>query len=124
MEEQKIEKILDNDHLLRRVRYPNPSYIRDDMTVTPFAFRLRKNQNEITLSVDIERLTTYEKSIQDITQYRLFMVIAKQVRTLGCDCVHTPEPDNYAHAGINGNITNSIASQLAKAAIYINYPVK
>ncbi len=58
-----IIEISDEDRLLRRAIYKNPSYVRDDMTVTSFAFRLRKG--ELGLSVDIEKLTTYDNSISD-----------------------------------------------------------
>jgi hypothetical protein len=114
------EIIKDEDRLLRRVRFTDPSYVRDDMTVTSFAFKLRKGENG--LSVDIERLTTYLKSINNPVQYRLFAIKAFDVRATGVDCIHKPEPDNHAHAEIIGNITNPVSSKLAKAAAFINYP--
>ena len=119
-----IEKVLDEDRLLRTVRYLDPHHVREDMTATPLAFKLRKNKNETYLSADIERLTTYEKSLGDPTYFRLFKLIVKEVRNIGCECVHLPEPDNYAHAGITGDITNSTASRLAKCSIFINFPTK
>ncbi len=115
-----IEIIKDEDRLLRRARFPDPSYIRDDMTVTSFAFKLRKGENG--LSVDIERLTTYSKSINDPSKYRLFAVKAIEIREAGVECVHKPNTLNYAHAEIIGDITNSVSSKLAKLAVYINYP--
>ncbi len=54
------EDVLDDDRLLGRVRFTDPNYVREDMTVTSFAFKLR--QSEKGLSVDIERLTTYKKA--------------------------------------------------------------
>jgi hypothetical protein len=122
--EVETEGVLDDDRLLRRVWYPDPSYIRDDMTATSLAFKLRKKSGETGLSVDIERVTSYEKSITDVSKFRLFSIVAKQVRAIGCDCLHKPEPENYAHAEITGNITNSVSSQLAKVAVLINYPRK
>lgn len=92
------------------------------MTVTSFAFKLNKKKGETGLSVDIGRLTTVEKSIDDTSKYRLFSLGVQEVRDIGCDCIHKPEPENYAHAEIIGNITNSISSQLAKAAFFVNYP--
>lgn len=115
-----IQEIKTTDKLLRRCRFADPSYVRDDLTVTSFAFKLRKSETD--LSVDIERLTTYKQSIKDILQYRLFSILASQIREAGADCIHKPEPDNYAHAEITGNITNSVSSKLAKAAVYVNYP--
>ena len=112
--------IKDDDRVLRRARFTNPGYVRQDMTVTSFAFKLRKGESG--LSVDIERLTTYSKSINDPAQYRLFGVIVVEIKAAGVDCIHKPEVDNYAHAEIVGNITNSVSSKLAKAAVYIYYP--
>jgi len=117
-----IEQVLAEDRLLRRVRYLDPSYVRDDMTVTSFAFTLKKSKGETGLSVDIERLTTFEKSISDRKQFRLFRLVCKEVRDLGLDCIHKPEAENFAHAEITGNITKSISSRLAKSAIYVAYP--
>jgi len=122
--EVKVEEVLDEDRLLRRVWFPDPSYIRDDMTATPFAFKLRKNKGETGLSVDIDRLTTLDKSIMDAMKFRLFKLVAHEVRVIGCDCIHKPEPDNYAHAEIIGEITSSVSSKLAKAAVFINFPSK
>lgn len=119
---EEVQQVIETDNLLRRVICADPNYIRDDMTATSLAFKLRKRINETFLSVEIERLTTYEQSIGDNSRYRLFTLTADQVRSVGCDCIHMPEPENYAHAGITGNITNSISSQLAKLAVYINFP--
>jgi hypothetical protein len=116
-----IQEIKNDDRLLRRVPYNNWN-IRDDMTATPMAFKLRKNKGETGLSVNIERLTDYAKSIIDIILYRLFVLTAKQIREIGVDCEHKPLPDNYAHAEIIGNITNPVSSNLAKVAGYIKYP--
>ena len=118
----RLETIHDGDRLLRRVWYPDPSYVRDDMTVTSLAFKLRKNKGETGLSVDIERLTTFQKSITDAAKFRLFVLIAGQVRVLGLDCIHKPEPDNFAHAEIIGSITSSAAGKIAKHAAYVPFP--
>ena len=100
--ENKVIEIEGKDRLLRRVYYRDPNYIKEDMTVTSFAFKLRKGEEG--LSVDIERLTSYEKSIVDVEKYRLFAVSAKDVRSIGVDCLHKPIlPDNYAHAEIVGS---------------------
>jgi hypothetical protein len=93
------EEVGDGDNLLRRVIFTNPSYIRPDQSVTSFAFFPRKfNGVAESLSVDIERLTTYETSIVDRFNYRLYAVSALRVRQIGLDCEHNPLPDNYAHA--------------------------
>jgi hypothetical protein len=59
------EIIGDEDNLLRRVVFTNPHYVKPDQTVSSFAFTPRKiNGVPEGLSVDIERLTTYEASIE------------------------------------------------------------
>ena len=117
-----IIEVKDEDRLLRRVLFTDPNYVREDMTVTSFAFKLRKEEEG--LSVDIERLTTYEKSIVSVEKYRLFAVSCKDLRNLDLDCIHKPFPDNYAHAEISGSALNKnkVSSQLSKFAVYINYP--
>ncbi len=119
--ENEIIKILDEDRLLRRAFFKGPSYVREDMTVTSFAFKLRKGEEG--LSVDLEKLTSYEKSITNIDKFRLFAVTAKDIRSIELHCAHNPIPDNYAHAEISGtSFSNKKSSQLAKLAVYISYP--
>lgn len=115
-----IDEITTEDRLLRRAFFADPQYVRDDMTVTSFAFKLRKNEEG--LSVDIERLTTYEKSISDVNRFRLFAVKAGDVRALELKCEHKPIEGNYAHAEIYGTNVNKKSSQLARLAIYIPFP--
>jgi hypothetical protein len=116
-----IIEIKEDDRLLRRAIFTDPNHVREDMTVTSFAFKLRKGEEG--LSVDIEKLTTFEQSIINIERYRLFAVLVKDVRSVGLDCYHKPIEGNYAHAEIVGNNSNSVRSQLAKSAVYIHYPV-
>lgn len=119
--EDRVVKILDEDRLLRRAFFRDPSYVRDDMTVTSFAFKLRKGEEG--LSVDIEKLTSYEKSIVDTERFRLFAVSAKDIRSIDLDCAHKPIPGNYAHAEISRtNFNNKKSSLLSKLAVYIPYP--
>lgn len=115
------QNLKEDDRLLRRAFFKDPSYVREDMTVTSFAFKLRKKK-ETGLSVDIERLTTYEKSIQDPKRFRLFALKVRKVNELGLNTVYCPIENNPAHAEIRGNLSNSICSQLAKAAVYVPYP--
>ena len=77
----KIIGILEEDRLLRRAFFKDPSYVRNDMAVTSFAFKLRKGEEG--LSVDIERLTSYEMAIFDIERFRLFAVTVKNIRSFG-----------------------------------------
>lgn len=112
--------IQDDDNLLRRVPFLDPNYIRDDGTLTSFAFSLRSGVKGI--SVNIERLTTYQKSILDANRFRLYFVKAKVPRDLGLQCVHDPIKDNYAHALIDGNIRRPISKKLSAAAKRVKYP--
>lgn len=114
------ELITNDDNLLRRVIFTNPNYVRPDQTVTSFAFQTRNN--EIGLSVDISRLTTYQKSIMNRFNYRLYSLRAGYVREIGLDCIHDPVYGNEAHALITGNITKSISKKLSRAATRIPYP--
>lgn len=117
------EVVGDDDNLLRRVIFTNPSYVRPDQTLTSFAFMPRKiNGFPEGLSVDIERLTTYEKRIVDRFNYRLYTVTALRVRQIGLDCEHNPLPENYAHALITGDISRPKARDLAASARRIHYP--
>lgn len=113
-------EILDSDNLLRRIIFRNPSYIRPDNSLSSFAFKLRSV--DTGLSVDIERLTTYEKSIIDKLNYRLYAVKVEYVRSIGLDCIHDPQPENIAHAQIVGEIKNSVSKKLSRAAIRIPFP--
>ena len=106
--------IADEDHLLRRVPFRNPSYIKPDGRVTSFAFKPKREEDG--LSVDIERLTDFKASILNPEYFQLYFIIAGFVSELGLDCVHSPLEDNYAHALIVGNFTNSICSKLARSA--------
>ena len=115
-----MEVILDNDNLLRRVPFVDPNYVKDDGTLTSCAFQLKKGA--YGLSVNVERLTTYHDSIQDIHRFRLYYLKAQQPRELGLECVHDPQPANNAHALIKGEITKKISRELAKSAKRIAYP--
>lgn len=114
------ELILNTDDLLRRVIFNNPSYVKEDQSLSSFAFRPRSN--EVGVSVDISRLTTYQKSIRDKFNYRLYSVKASFVRDIGLDCHHDPIEDNNSHALITGNFTNSNCKKLARGATRVPYP--
>jgi hypothetical protein len=113
------EPINDTDELLRRVIFADPRYIREDQTVSSFAFTPRKADKN-GLSVDVARLTTYEKSILDKSKFRLYAIRADQVRQIGLNCKHDPLEDNYAHALIVGKITHSLAKRLANLAVRVS----
>jgi len=117
---KETENIYDDDSLLRRVPFMDPNYIRDDGTLTSFAFSLKHGEKGI--SVNIERLTTYEKSILDVKRFRLYFVQAKVPITMGLECIRDPVSDNYAHALIKGEIKRPISKKLSAAAKRIKYP--
>ena len=116
----KKEKVLDNDRLLRRVPFLHPNYIKPDGSLTSFSFSLKPTEDG--LSVDIERLTTYERSILDIARFRLYALRCDFVRQQGLDCVHDPLEDNVAHALIVGKIKKSLSRNLARNAVRIGFP--
>lgn len=117
------EVIADSDNLLRRVVFTNPNYIKPDQSLTSFAFTPRKiNGIPENLSVDIERLTTYEKSIVDRFNYRLYAISAFNIRQIGLGCEHDPQPNHLAHALITGEVTKAKAKYLASFARRIRYP--
>ena len=105
---------------MRRVQYLDPNFIKPDGTPASSSFGLKKDEDG--LSVDIERLTTYSKAIQDRRRFRLFALRAEFTESLGLQNVHVPLPDNVAHALIKGEITRSVARKLARNARRINYP--
>ncbi len=98
-----MEVIHADDRLLRRVLYLNPNFIKPDGTPASSCFTLKKGEDG--LSVDLERLTTYTKAIQDRSRFRLFVLNAGYTKSLNLENVHDPMPDNPAHSLIKGEIT-------------------
>ena len=124
MQTEEIE-ILPQDDLLRRVQFLNPNFIKEDGTPASSSFTLKKLEDgnlEEGLSVDVARLTTFEKSIEDASRFRLFALQASFVVELGLNCEHDPLPENFAHALIKGNINRKIARKLAQNATRVNFP--
>jgi hypothetical protein len=109
-----MQEINDEDLLLRRVPFTDPNYIREDGSITSFAFTLKKNEDG--LSVDIDTLTTHDKSVLDRTKFRLYGLKAGVPREAGLACVHDPVEGNYAHALIKGAFTKSVSRMLASKA--------
>jgi len=136
------------DILLRRVPYLDPNYVKHDGTASSFAFSLRKRNGikEEGLSVDVERMTTYARSILRAADFRLYALVTGSVRELNLSVCHDPcpkeDPENPAHALISGTagkpvdcvdpsntdkdspvtINERLAKCLAKASRRINYP--
>lgn len=117
-----------DEKLLRRIyrvdkRYINPKTGRP----TSRAFAPRP-KDDGKLSVDIERLTTFEKSILDPIKYVLYRISTSLVFDLGLKCIYDPvandEFENLAHALVIGfdNEDESIPGILSRKAEYIDYP--
>jgi hypothetical protein len=122
MKKSEMVNIEDEDRLLRRVPFTDPRYIKNDGSLSSFAFTPRKEDRR--LSVNFEKLTTYGKSILNVRRFRLYFHKERKYRDLGLECKHDPEPDNYAHAlvlGINPN-NRKIPRKLARSAVKIDYP--
>lgn len=98
----------------------DPNFIKDDGRPASSAFSLKRGEDG--LSVDLERLTRYARSIQNRNRYRLFVLKAGFTTELGLENIHDPQEDNYAHSLIKGQITRSIARKLAAEARRIDYP--
>jgi hypothetical protein len=109
------ETILDEDFVLRRIPTFLPSYIKPDGTISSRAYQ--KKRDEDGVSVDLERLSSYEKAILGDRRFRLLKINVEVIRkdiNDGLDVVHNPQQDNDAHCLITGNITESKQKQLLK----------
>jgi hypothetical protein len=112
--------ISESDRLLRRVQFLHPNFIKPDGTPSSSSFSIKTGENG--LSVDLERLTTYEKSILDKNRFRLFFLNTSATVNLGLKNIHDPQPENYAHTLIVGNFSRSVCRQLSALAQRINFP--
>lgn len=123
----KVIRIQDDDQLWRRVDIlkTEPSYYdRSAHRPTSLAFVPRKIEGilEEYISVNIERLTSYDGSIGDREIYQLYSHSAAFVRSLGLVCRHIPLVNNNAHAGIDCPIGYSQAKKLSRMASLVNDP--
>jgi len=122
-----MEIIRDTDRLLRRIDFVDPNFsIKDDGTPASSNFTLKKLDNgeyDKGLSVDLERLTTYAESIQDVKRFRLYALFAFFIRSIQLDCINDGVL-HPAHSLIIGEGLHkkSTARKLAKNAVRINYP--
>lgn len=100
---KKGDRLDNNENLLRRVYRSDRRYI-DKKTGCPTsrAFAPRPKDNG-KLSVEIERLTTYEKAVIDSSRFVLFEFLVQIAYSLGLDCIYDPvDNKNMAHALITG----------------------
>jgi hypothetical protein len=112
-----IVEILDNDNLFRRVPMYNPNCIKPDGSATSFAFKTKRNEDG--LSVDLEKLTTVEKSILDSSKFALFSInvgYVRQVEPDKMDIEYNPTDDNLAHCLIVPAVNDKNTSKLKLGA--------
>jgi hypothetical protein len=116
-----IVQISDNDNLLRRVPTYLPNYVKDDGTISSFAFS--KKRDEDGLSVDLERMTTHEVAILDARKFRLLRinvgVVVNEIND-GLTVEHNPVLHNDAHCLICGNISEGKKKQLLKNSVEVH----
>lgn len=113
-----LYQITVNDNLLRRIPQ-SPPFVNNG-EISSAAFKPSKKDID-GLSVDIEELTTYDKSVMDKTKYYLYKISASITINNDLGCLHDPQQDNYAHALITGNISSGKAKILKKNAEKIEF---
>lgn len=114
------EVITDEDNLLRRIPTYLPSYIKPDGSISSRAFQ--KKRDEDGVSVDLERLSSFERAILGDKRYRLLKINVGIIRNTindGLDVIHNPQPNNYAHSLITGHITESKQKQMLKNSVEV-----
>ncbi len=116
----KGDKLNLGENLLRRVYRTDKRYIdRKTGRPTSRAF-VPRPKDDGKLSVDIERLTTYEKAIDDSERFVLFSFFSDLAFKLGLNCIYDPVKNiNLAHAIITGfpNDDESIPGILARSSV-------
>jgi hypothetical protein len=80
----------------------------------PSSAAFKTKPNEDGLSVNIAALTTPEATVGNSTEFGVAEISASTPISLGFQCKHNRQPDNYAHALIVGD-TNPIAKKLSRA---------
>lgn len=106
-----IVPILDNDFVLRRVPSYLPNFFKPDGSVTSLAFKTKRGEDG--LSVDLERLTTYEKSILDVAKFKLVRLGVGFVRSIEpLDVIHNPQVNNDAHCLIVPEVADKQAKKM------------
>lgn len=101
-----VQEIADVDALYRRI---HPLQVKDG-TPTSAAFK------DAELSVDLARLTTFERSLTGYPSHGLASVTAGYARSLEQTVLHDPLETNPAHTLVKGNKTPRIARSLARSA--------
>ncbi len=112
-----VIEISDDDQLYRRLitRF----HINPDGTVNSAAFKGRNWKPDPSISADLAKLTTPEQCLAHAGRdgFSIGVLLARVPRTLGFTVRHAPEPDNDAHALIEGKNDRSTCRLLAEATI-------
>lgn len=112
-----LEVIADADDLHRRLA---PGWVTGGV-VNSAAFK-RNGVPDDEVSVDLARLTTPEKTLQDRPDFGIGNIVAGAVRRCGFDAVHDPLEENPAHSLIRGNTSKAGCRLLAEQMVVIIAP--
>ena len=116
------EVIGDDDWLYRRI---HETHVRPDGTVTRGVFYMRGNRPDPHISVDVARLTTPMETLQrgpSRGEWGVAQLAARTPRAEGFTVRHQPEPENYAHAKIEGDNDRAKCTRLAEGTIVVLEP--
>jgi len=106
-------QIFDEDNVLRRVPTFLPNYVKDDGTITRMVFQPRRDA--AGLSVNLERLSSFDHATMGENRFRLLRVNVGVIRNdinEGIDVEHDPQAGNPAHSLVTGNLTKGKQKQL------------
>ena len=94
-------------------------HIKSDGSISSAAFKDRKGRPDNSISVELASLTTPQECAARPGRpgFSVISLTAREPRSLDLTVRHDPLPDNYAHALIEGENSQSKCEKLARAAI-------
>jgi hypothetical protein len=107
--------VVNDDHVLRRVPTYLPNYIKPDGSISSLAYYKKRDENGI--SVNLERLSSYNEAVLGDSRFRLLRLNVGKIRVVindGLEVIHDPVEQNFAHSLIIGTITENKKKQLVK----------
>jgi len=107
--------ITDKDFLYRRIPLKPFFWKEINGKKVPSSFAFKTKPDEDGLSVNIAALTSVDETILDVEKFGVAEFSARIPLETGYKCIYDPQPENKAHALIEGN-TNRIAKKLSLAA--------
>lgn len=114
----KDENITEVDEVWRRIPNAPPDFfIKPNGVPSSSCFQLKRDEDG--LSVDLARLTNFQKSILDSRRFFLYGILTGGIRNMGLEVRHDPLANNYAHSLITGDHSKSTARKLAKESYVI-----